>query len=87
MHCSGLASRRRFTIELLQLRRSREAVFFTIAFPVVMLALFGTIFGGQDLGPKSGGVTFAQYFIASMTGGRRLGLMLHEPGHLHPFRT
>jgi len=63
----GLASWRRFTIELLQFRRSREAVFFTIAFPLVMLALFGTIFGGQSLGPKSGGVTFAQYFIASMT--------------------
>ena len=62
----GLASWRRFTIELLQFRRSRESVFFTIAFPLVMLALFGTIFGGQDLGPKSGGVTFAQYFIASM---------------------
>lgn len=62
-----LASWRRFTIELLQFRRSREAVFFTIAFPLVMLALFGTIFGNQDLGPESAGVTFAQYFIASMT--------------------
>ena len=62
----GLASWRRFTIELLQFRRSREAVFFTIAFPLVMLALFGTIFGGQSLGPDSAGVTFAQYFIASM---------------------
>lgn len=31
-----------------------------------MLTLFGTIFGGQDLGPRSGGVIFAQYFIASM---------------------
>jgi len=62
----GLASWRRFTIELLQFRRSREAVFFTIGFPLVMLALFGTIFGGQDLGPKTSGVTFAQYFIASM---------------------
>lgn len=62
----GLASWRRFTIEVLQFRRSREAVFFTIAFPLVMLALFGTIFGGQSLGPGSAGVTFAQYFIASM---------------------
>jgi ABC-2 type transport system permease protein len=62
----GLASWRRFTIELLQFRRSREAVFFTIAFPLVMLALFGTIFGGANMGPKSAGVTFAQYFIASM---------------------
>ena len=62
----GLASWRRFTIEMLQFRRSREAVFFTIAFPLVMLALFGTIFGGESLGPESAGVTFAQYFIASM---------------------
>ena len=63
----GLASWRRFTIELLQFRRSREAVFFTIAFPLVMLALFGMIFGGLSLGPESAGVTYAQYFIASMT--------------------
>lgn len=63
----ALASWRRFKVELLQFRRSREAVFFTIAFPLVMLALFGTIFGGQELGPDAGGVTFAQYFIASMT--------------------
>jgi len=63
----GLASWHRFTIEVLQFRRSREAVFFTIAFPPAMLALFGTIFGGQSLGPQSGGVTIAQYFIASMT--------------------
>lgn len=62
----GLASWHRFTIELLQFRRSREGVFFTIAFPVVMLALFGTIFGEAKLGPDSTGVTFAQYFIASM---------------------
>lgn len=62
----ALVSWRRFTIEMLQFRRSREAVFFTIAFPLVMLALFGTIFGGQSLGPESAGVTFAQYFIASM---------------------
>jgi ABC-2 type transport system permease protein len=62
----ALASWRRFTVEALQFRRSREAVFFTIAFPLVMLALFGTIFGGGSLGPDSGGVTFAQYFIASM---------------------
>jgi ABC-2 type transport system permease protein len=63
----ALASWRRFRIELLQFRRSREAVFFTIGFPLVMLALFGTIFGGQRLSPDAGGVTFAQYFIASMT--------------------
>lgn len=62
----ALASWRRFTIEVMQFRRSREAVFFTIAFPLMMLALFGTIFGGQNLGPESAGVTFAQYFIASM---------------------
>ncbi|MEP7034384.1 MAG: ABC transporter permease [Dermatophilaceae bacterium] len=62
----AVAGWHRFTIELLQFRRSREAVFFTIAFPLVMLALFGTIFGGGNLGPKSAGVTFAQYFIASM---------------------
>jgi ABC-2 type transport system permease protein len=55
-----------FTIELLQFRRSREAVFFTIAFPLVMLALFGTIFGGRHTGPTSSGVTVAQYFVGSM---------------------
>ena len=60
----GLAGWRRFTIELTQFRRSPGAVFFTLAFPMMMLALFGTIFGGKNAG--AGGVTVAQYFVPSM---------------------
>ncbi|HEX6871380.1 MAG TPA: ABC transporter permease [Micromonosporaceae bacterium] len=48
--------------ELRQFFRSREQVVFTMAFPVLMIAIFGSIFSG-DLG---GGVSFTQYFVTGM---------------------
>jgi len=54
----------RVGIELKQLLRDREATFWTIAFPIVLMVIFGSVFGGQTLGPT--GVTFAQYFVAGM---------------------
>jgi ABC-2 type transport system permease protein len=54
--------RRQANIELKQFLRSREAVVFTMAFPVMMLVIFGAIFKG-DLG---GGVKFTQYFVTGM---------------------
>ena len=51
-------------IELKQLLRDREATFWTLAFPVVLMVIFGSVFGGQNLGPT--GVTFSQYFVAGM---------------------
>jgi ABC-2 type transport system permease protein len=49
-------------LELRQFSREREAVVFTLAFPVILLVLFGTVFD-RDIAP---GVTFTQYFVAGM---------------------
>ncbi len=48
--------------EVKQFSRSREQVVFTMAFPVIMIVIFGSIFNG-DLG---GGVKFTQYFVTGM---------------------
>jgi ABC-2 type transport system permease protein len=53
----------RARVEFLSFVREREAVVFTFAFPILLLVIFGSVFGGQDL---PGGVTFAQYFVAGM---------------------
>jgi ABC-2 type transport system permease protein len=62
------ASWSRSRTELLQFRRSREDLFFTIAFPVLMLVLFGTIFHNSIIGPPRANVSFSQYFAAGMIG-------------------
>lgn len=49
-------------LELLQFLRSREAVMFTLAFPVIMILIFGSIFSGEI----GGGVQFTQYFVTGM---------------------
>jgi ABC-2 type transport system permease protein len=56
-------SRVRARIELLSFVREREAMVFTFAFPILLLVIFGSVFGGQDI---EGGVNFAQYFVAGM---------------------
>ena len=53
----------RAVVELKTFRREREAVVFTFAFPVLLLVIFGAVFGRQDV---DGGVTFAQVFVAGM---------------------
>jgi ABC-2 type transport system permease protein len=50
-------------VELRTFIREREAVVFILAFPILLLVIFGAVFGGQDL---DGGVTFAQVFVAGM---------------------
>jgi ABC-2 type transport system permease protein len=50
-------------LELRTFTREREAVVFTFAFPVLLLIIFGAVFGRQDV---AGGVTFAQVFVAGM---------------------
>jgi ABC-2 type transport system permease protein len=55
-------SGRQGALEIKQFLRSREAVVFTMAFPVMMILIFASIFKG-DLG---GGVKFTQYFITGM---------------------
>jgi ABC-2 type transport system permease protein len=49
-------------LELIQFFRSKESVVFTIAFPVIMLGLFGAIVSYDEID----GVPFAQYFVPSM---------------------
>jgi len=60
----GLA---RAGLELRQYFRERDALIFIFAYPVIMLAIFATVFGKDGasvgLGP---GVSFAQYFLPGM---------------------
>jgi ABC-2 type transport system permease protein len=49
-------------LEVVQFARSKESVIFTIAFPVLMLALFGGVVGYD----RVDGVPFSQYFTACM---------------------
>ncbi len=52
----------RTRIELKQFFRQRESVIFTFSFPVILLFIFGSVFG-DDIAP---GVSFTQYFTAGM---------------------
>mgnify|MGYP006267184025 CR=1 FL=1 len=54
----------RSKIEISQFNRQRESVVFTIFFPVILLAIFGSVF--KDTIDKNSGVTFSQYFVAGM---------------------
>lgn len=60
---TALTGLRRGHVEMLQFRRDRTAVIFTLAFPAILLLLFGTIFGNSynDLG-----VSASQVYAASM---------------------
>jgi ABC-2 type transport system permease protein len=49
-------------MEIIQFSRQREAVVFTIFFPVILLVIFGSVFKNTI----SPGVTFSQYFVAGM---------------------
>jgi ABC-2 type transport system permease protein len=61
----GLARTR---IELTQFFRARDAVIFIFAYPVIMLAIFATVFGqdGSEVGAPGSEVAFAQYFLPGM---------------------
>ena len=52
--------RARVTIELKQFFRDRNSALWNFAFPVILLVIFGSVFGGQDIAP---GITFAQYDV------------------------
>ncbi len=56
--------RGRISLELRQFFRDRESAVFNFALPVLLLIVFGSVFGGQDLGGTD--VSFAQYFVAGM---------------------
>ena len=53
---------RRGSLEIRQFARQRESVVFTLLFPVILLAIFGSVFK-DTIAP---GVTFSQYFVAGM---------------------
>ena len=50
-------------LELRLFFRERDAVVFVFAYPVVMLAIFGAVFGDEEVAP---GTSFAQYFLAGI---------------------
>jgi ABC-2 type transport system permease protein len=58
----GMIAIRQGRLEVRRFLRSREQVVFTLAFPVIMIVIFASIFDG-DIG---GGVKFAQYFVTGM---------------------
>ena len=53
---------RRGILEIKQFTRQRESVVFTLLFPLILLAIFGSVFK-DTIAP---GVTFSQYFVAGM---------------------
>ena len=64
----------RASVELREFFRQREAVVFTLALPVLLLAVFGAVLN-YDLG---GGVTFTQYFMAGIIAAGILGASLQN---------
>ncbi|MEI8083317.1 MAG: ABC transporter permease [Actinomycetes bacterium] len=56
--------RRRAVLELKQFFRDRESAVFNFGLPVILLVIFGSVFGGQSMGNTD--ITFAQYFVAGM---------------------
>jgi ABC-2 type transport system permease protein len=66
--------RTRASVELKEFFRQRESVVFTLAFPVILLAVFGAVLN-YDLGS---GVTFTQYFMAGIIGAGILGASLQN---------
>jgi ABC-2 type transport system permease protein len=58
--------RRRAGLELREFSRDKEAVFFTALFPLMILLLFGSIFGTGEV--QDTGVTFPQVLAAGIIG-------------------
>ena len=55
---------RRVDIEVRQFFRDRGSAVFNFALPMVLLVIFGSVFGSQKLGETS--ISLAQYFLAGM---------------------
>lgn len=60
-------------VELRQFWRERDAVIFVFAYPIVMLAIFASVFGSEDQGTEVAQIGFAQYFLPGMVA---TGIML-----------
>jgi ABC-2 type transport system permease protein len=70
----GSIWRVRAGVELKEFFRQRESVVFTLAFPVILLLVFGAVLN-YDLGQ---GVGFVQYFMAGIIGAGILGAGLQN---------
>jgi len=57
---------RRTWIEMLAFLRERDAVVFILAYPLIMMAIFATVFGQEEQGSAAGSVPYAQYFLPGM---------------------
>jgi ABC-2 type transport system permease protein len=64
----------RAVVELKEFFRQREAVVFTLLFPVILLGVFGAVLD-YDIG---GGITFTQYFMAGIIASGILGASLQN---------
>jgi ABC-2 type transport system permease protein len=53
-------------VELRQFWRERDAVIFIFAYPILMLAIFSTVFGNETQGSAGADVDFARYFLPGM---------------------
>ncbi|MEN5075689.1 ABC transporter permease [Isoptericola cucumis] len=53
-------------VELRQFWRERDAIVFVFAYPIIMLAIFSTVFGGENQGSAAADVDFARYFLPGM---------------------
>ncbi|SKC48084.1 ABC transporter permease [Krasilnikoviella flava] len=60
-------------VEVRQFWRERDAVVFVFAYPILMLAIFSTVFGNEDQGTGVTEVGYAQYFLPGMVA---TGIML-----------
>ncbi|MCF4122791.1 ABC transporter permease [Antribacter sp. KLBMP9083] len=56
----------RASVELRSFTRERDAVVFVFLYPILMLALFATVFGSEQAGSAGTGVDFARYFLPGM---------------------
>ncbi len=72
----------RLTFELRAYTRRKDSLFFTFAFPIVLLAIFSAAFSTTDLG---GGMTGAEYYLPAMLasgiltiGTQNLGIQIAE---------
>lgn len=54
----------RVVIELKEFFRDRQSAMFNFALPMLLMIIFGSVFGNQKLGTTN--ITFAQYFVAGM---------------------
>ncbi len=65
---AGRLSLVRANLELRQFWRERDAVVFVFAYPIVMMAIFSTVFGAAEQGSAQAGVEvdFARYFLPGM---------------------